>query len=132
MWASHTSPFYVGTSLVITCTVTLEDSVNNNETVDIHWSGIQHVHYQNQTTTIPTKTSDYRYTGYLTISPLAIGDSGMFTCTGTVNGENQFSNSSDDIAIDVEGKLQAELSFVLYFISQLRSPTANDNSVQYY
>ena len=128
--ASRTSPFYVGTSLDITCTVTLEDSVNNNETVDIHWSGIEHVHYQ--TTTIQTKTSDYRYTGYLTISPLAIGDSGMFTCTGTVSGENQFSNSSNDIAIDVEGKLQVELSFVIYFISQLRSPTANDNGVQYY
>ena len=35
---SPTGPLYAGTSIILTCTVTLDPAVNNNENIDVEWS----------------------------------------------------------------------------------------------
>ena len=65
---NRTGPLYVGTGITLTCTVTLDMSVNNNETVTIQWSdveGIDEVFRNND-----TGLSDTQYTSNLIISPL--------------------------------------------------------------
>ena len=79
---NRTGSVYAGTGLSISCTVTVDHGVNNNETVCIKWGGIEQV--QHQLITNITRTSDRSHTNYLIISPIAIADSGTFSCTGMV------------------------------------------------
>ena len=92
-------PLYSGTALNISCTVTLDSSV----TVSIHWSGLDHIPPERYSVTPAMRGSDGSYTGTLTISPLAEGDDGTLSCTGTVTGgtESQSANSTN---ITVAGK----------------------------
>ena len=91
---NRTTPFYAGTGLTLTCTVTLDPNVDNGERVVTEWSG-------------PRDISDDRVTANnLTISPLADLDDGTYTCTVTVTGGSnvQQVTASDDINITVMGK----------------------------
>ena len=103
---NRTGPLYAGTDLTISCTVTLDQSVNNNETVSIHWNGTEGMQEQFVvSSTVSTFTESYMYTSLLTISPLAIGDGTVVNCTGTVTGvtERKVSNSSS-VTFDIEGE----------------------------
>ena len=98
-----TGPLYAGTSLTLTCTVTLHPNVNNNETINIEWSGLQSISEDRYTMSNLMRESDSSYTATLNISPLAVQDDDvMFTCTGTVIGGTS-ANASDDITINVIG-----------------------------
>ena len=101
---NRTGSVYAGTGISISCTVTVDHGVNNNETVYIRWGGIEQV--QHQLITNITRTSDRNYTNYLIISPMAIADSGTFSCTGMVIGQadNQSATHSNDITVKVKGK----------------------------
>ena len=82
---NNTGILYAGTGLTLTCTVTLDSSVDNSESVSIAWSRIP----EGRSTVSPVmRVSDSSsYTGTLTISPLADqDDDGTYTCTGTVTG----------------------------------------------
>ena len=97
-------PLYSGTTLTISCIVTLDSSVDNDETVSTHWSGLDHIVPPERYSVTPAmRGSDGGYTGTLTISPLAEGDDGTLSCTGTVTGgtESQSANSTN---ITVAGK----------------------------
>ena len=82
-----TGPLYAGTSLTLTCTVTLHHEVNNNETINTEWNGLQSISEDRYTMSNVTSESDSNYTATLNISPLAVQDDDvMFTCTETVIG----------------------------------------------
>ena len=103
---NRTGPLYAGTDLTISCTVTLDQSVNNNETVSIHWNGTEEMQGRFVvSSTVLTFTESYMYTSFLTISPLVIGDGTVVNCTVTVTGvaERKVSHSSS-ITIDIEGE----------------------------
>ena len=93
----------VYTGQTLTCTVTLDSSVDNSEHVRIDWIGMP----EERSTVSPAKrvSDSSSYTGSVTISPLADqDDDGTYTCTGTVTGGTTASNS-DDISITVNGEV---------------------------
>ena len=82
--ATNTTPLYVGSSVTLTCTVTLDPNVDNDETVTTSWSGPNHIGVNN------AKHSDRTYTSSLTINPIVQQDNGTYIiCTGIVKGENE-------------------------------------------
>ena len=102
---SRSAPLYAGTSLTLTCTVTLDPNVNNNERVVTEWSGPQSIPGDQYSVTPAMRESDSSYTGSLNISPLADqNDDDTYTCTVTVTGGTQSVTASDDVTITVTGK----------------------------
>ena len=96
-------PLFAGTGLTISCTVSLDPSVNNNERVSIDWSGLPS---ERLTTTPAMRVYDHNYTITLTISPLADQNAGTIVCTGRVTGdtENQTATNASNIYISVTGR----------------------------
>ena len=102
---TYVTPLYVGSSLTLTCTVTLDPNVDNNETVTITWSGPSITGERYLITA--TSGSGSTYTSNLTIRYLADQDDGTYTCTGIVTGENeQQVTASDSHAIPTICKAQ--------------------------
>ena len=83
-------PLYAGTSLTLSCKVTLETSVNNNERVIIKWS-IEPGGRFSQSEIL--RVSNNTYQRNLTIDPLAIEDS-TFSCMGTISDSATSTNNS--------------------------------------
>ena len=102
VFLSQNGPLYAGTRVTITCNVTLDSSVSNNELVSIDWTGVDHVPLDRVSTTPVIRVFNSSYTSTLTISPLADQDDGTFTCTGTVTGGTHIQSASNAI-IDVIG-----------------------------
>ena len=101
---SRTGPLYAGTDLTISCTVTLDQSVNNNETVSIHWNVEMGDHYLISDV---KEVSENNYSSSLTISPLTDQDSNTYICDGTVSSKDRNVLSVSSIAVvtvSVEGK----------------------------
>ena len=82
----HTPPLYVGTSLTLTCSVTLDPNVNNNESVVTEWNGPRQIAGDRYSVTPAMRESDSSYNGSLVVGPLTVQDDGMYTCTTTVTG----------------------------------------------
>ena len=104
---SRIAPLYTGTSLTLTCTVTLDSNVNNNERVMTQWSGPQSIPEGQYSVTPAMRGSASSYTGSLIISPLADqNDNDTYTCTVTVTGGTnvQPTNNSDNVMITVLSK----------------------------
>ena len=103
---NRSGPLYAGTDLTISCTVTLDQSVNNNETVSIHWNGTEEMQEQFVgSSTVSTFPYSYMYTSFLTISPLTAGDGTVVNCTGTITGVvDEEINNSNSVIFDVEGE----------------------------
>ena len=102
---NNTGTLYAGTGLTLTCTVTLDSSVDNSEHVSIDWSRMP----GGRSTVSPVMRvpGSSSYTGTLTISPLADqDDDGTYTCTGKVTGGTNVQPviSTDDINITGMGK----------------------------
>ena len=101
---SSNGSLYAGTSLTLTCTVTLDPNVNNNERVHIEWSGLQSIPQDRYSVTDASRGSGGSYTSTLTISPLTDQDDDRgYTCTGTVTGGTN-ATDSDYVTISVIGK----------------------------
>ena len=79
--------------------------MDSGERVVTEWSSLQDIPEERYSVT-SASGSGSTYTGSLTISPLAYQDTGTYTCTGTVNGSFHQANTSDDISINVNSKLQ--------------------------
>ena len=103
---SHTPPLYAGTSLTLTCTVTLDPSVNNNERVVTEWKGPRQIAGDRYSVTSAMREPDSRYSTSLVISPLTDQDDGMYTCTVRVSGgtNHQVVTTVDAVIITVMGK----------------------------
>ena len=102
---NYTGLLFAGTGLIISCTVTLDYSVNNNERVTIHWSSPDHIPPERYSvSSMMRRSNDNSYNGRLTISTLADEDNGTsFTCTGIVTGGNE-THSTSNITLDIEGE----------------------------
>ena len=111
---SRTAPLYAGTSLTLTCTVTLDPNVDSNVTVTTQWSGLQDLPEERYSVT-GASCSGSTYTGSLTISPLADQDDGTYTCTVTVTGGSnvQQATASSDVTITVFCKCSLAFTSVL-------------------
>ena len=98
---SHTAPLYAGTGLTLTCTVTLDPNVDNDERVMTEWSGLQDIQEERYSVTCANSTYTDSTSTSLTISPLADQDDGTYTCTVTVTGGSnvQQATASDDVTI---------------------------------
>ena len=103
---SHTPPLYAGTSLTLTCTVTLDPNVNNNERVVTEWKGPRQIAGDRYSVTPTMRESASSYNGSLVISPLTDQDDGMYTCTVRVSGgaNVQSVTAHDAVTITVTGK----------------------------
>ena len=100
---SPTGSLYAGTSLTLTCTMTLDPAVNNNEYINIEWSGHQSISEDRYTVSDIMRGSGSNYTATLIISPLTVQDDDvMITCTATVIGGTS-ATANDDVTINVIG-----------------------------
>ena len=89
MWLSQQpTPLYI-CSLTLTCTVTLDPSVDNNETVSTLWSGPNDAISGDGYLFTAASGSGGIYTSSLTISALGNQDNGTYTCTGIVTGAKE-------------------------------------------
>ena len=116
---NHTAPLYAGTGLTLTCTVTLDPNVDNDERVMTEWSGLQDIPEERYSVT-GTSGSGSTYSDSLTISPLSDQDDGTYTCTVTVTGESdvQQATSSNDVTITVVGENTIScVSFGVFYVS---------------
>ncbi len=79
-------PLYAGTSLTLTCVITLNEAVNSRVDVNVTWSGPGGMLLVNgnRVTVSDTMGSETSYQSNLTISPLATVDGGSYTCEVTV------------------------------------------------
>ena len=99
---SRTAPLYAGTSLTLTCTVTLDPNVDNGESVMTEWSGPRDISGERYSVTAASGSGS-TYTGSLTISDLdEAEDDGTYTCTGTVSGDSSVhkATGSSDYTIE--------------------------------
>ena len=93
--ATNTS-LYIGNSLTLTCTVSLDPSVDNNEAVSILWSGPNDtISGDGYLFNVASGSGDI-YTSSLTISALGDQDNGTYTCTGIVTGANEQQVTASD------------------------------------
>ena len=101
----HTAPLYAGTSLTLTCTVTLDPNVDNSESVMTEWSGPRDIPGESYSVTAASGSGS-TYTGSLTISPLAQLDDGTYTCTVSVTGGTNVlqANNSDNTTVTIMSK----------------------------
>ena len=103
---SHIPPLYAGTRLTLTCTVTLDPNVNNNERVVTEWKGPRHITGDRYSVTPAMRESESSFNGSLVISPLTVQDDGMYSCTARVSGGTnvQVVTAVDAVTITVMGK----------------------------
>jgi len=84
--ANRTAPLYAGTGLTLTCTVSLDSSVDSDVSVSVTWTGPRTIPGERYSV-MKASGSGGTYTGSLTISPLAEGqDDLQYTCSVTVSG----------------------------------------------
>ena len=84
---SRTTPLYAGTSVTLTCTMTLHHKVDSGESVMMVWlvpSSLSRNEYSDTGVHISGKN----YTRNITISPLFIRNSGRYVCSVSVTGRN--------------------------------------------
>ena len=104
--ANRTAPLYAGTGLTLTCTVSLDSSVDTNVSVSVTWTGPRPIPGERHSV-MEASGSGGTYTGSLTISPLAEGqDDGQYTCSVAVSGGSSVleATSSDSTTISVISK----------------------------
>ena len=109
---SRTTPLYAGTSVTLTCTVTLHPNVDNGENVKMGWTGPNDLSGKRYSLTDHESRSTY--TLNLTISPLIIGDdSDRYLCFVTVNGRSEVmvnrTTSYSDINIAVKSEQSVQI-----------------------
>ena len=104
---SRIAPLYTGGNLTLTCTVTLDPSVDTGVMVVTKWSGPRDISRERYST-IPASGSGTTYTSSLTISHTTDQDDGIYTCTCnvTVTGRSntQLVTASADTEIIVMGE----------------------------
>ena len=102
---SRTTPLYAGTSVTLTCTMTLHPNVDSGESVGMGWFVPSDLK-RNQYSDNGLHTSGKIYTHNITISPLFIKHSGRYRCVVGVTGRNvKQATSSSAINITVMSKL---------------------------
>ena len=102
---SRTTPLYAGTSVTLTCTMTLHPNVDSDESVTMGWVGPRSLP-RNQYSQTGLHKAGRTSTRNITISPLLDRHSGQYQCFVFVSGRNvKQATSSSAINITVMSKL---------------------------
>ena len=80
---SPTGPLYAGTSIILTCSVTLDPAVNNNENIDIVWNCPENIACDEQERILTSAMGEFN------ISPVAVQDNGTLLTMGTAGEQFQ-------------------------------------------
>ena len=101
---SPTGPLYAGTSVILTCTVTLDPAVNNNENINVEWNCPEDSACDEQGPISISVLGGFRTFNISPLTPLT--QNSTYTCTGTVTGgsEVQPAINSTTYTINVTGK----------------------------
>ena len=109
--ASRSGSLYAGTSLTLTCTTTLDDSVDDGEVVNTVWTGPDGTTLSNggRLTITDAMDSEAPYNSMIVYSPLDdMTDTGVHSCQVTVNpgaGRGSFVTAStavtDELSLTV-------------------------------
>ena len=85
-------PLYEGTSLTLTCNITLPDTVDSEDvTVDVQWTPVDSSD-RVMISTVSSMRSPFIST--LTLSPLKMSDSGQYSCRATATSPSQYITDS--------------------------------------
>ena len=106
--ANYSGVLYAGTGLTLTCTVTVDPTVDSNEDIMLVWNGPRDIPGERYLILMAANESNDSYTSNLIISPLAEEhDEGDYTCTVTISGGNYVLESiaSDNISINALGNV---------------------------
>ena len=100
--SSQSFPFFVGTTLNLTCTATFHTNVENGDEIKIEWSGPRNISGDMYNVSHVSDSGNI-YIVRLIIDPVMVQDEGMYTCTAIItNGStNQPLNASDTITVNV-------------------------------
>ena len=126
--SNRSGPLYAGTGLSITCTATLDSSVNSDENLSISWSGQERIPSTIYSISSTTNHPVGGYISVLTISPLAVQDNGTFTCTVTVTGLDlsQSAISTNSTNVNVTGEHTRDLvSDLANYFAHFRPPSSS-------
>ena len=117
--ADYATPLYVGSSLTLTCNVTLDPNVDNDECTTTSWSGLNNITGERYIVTAVSGSGN-TYTSSLRISPLAVQDNGTYTCTGIVTGVyEQQVTASDSHTLPTICKPHFYKDYICYSVSNL-------------
>ena len=112
---TYITPLYAGNKITLTCTVTLDPNVDNNETVTTSWSVPSDISGERYLVTAASGSGS-TYTGSLTIRSLADRDDGTYTCTGIVTRENELQvTASDSHTLPTIRKLQLIIWLITFY-----------------
>ena len=114
----HTRTLYTGSTLTLSCVVTLNSSVVDTPTnVVIAWAGPRAIPGEWYTVSDTTPTSDFIFSSDLTISPLVDGhDNGDYICTASNELDYEYllrAESSTSIALEITSKILKSIK--MYF-----------------
>ena len=99
---------YQGTELVLTCSVSVNTSVDTPFTLNISWSSVSSLNGQ-YVTISNQEGSGHLYSRKITISPVNTSDSANYICSATVfPSDSTFiivsEKSKDEVIIEVKGR----------------------------
>ena len=103
--SSQSFPFFVGTTLNLTCTATFHTNMEDGEEIRAEWSGPRDISRDTYNVS-HVSGSESTYIVRLIIDPVMIQDEGIYTCTAIINNgsTNQLLNASDAIIVNVISK----------------------------
>ena len=100
-------PLYEGTSLTLTCNITLPDTVDSeNVTVDVQWTPVD---YSDRVMISGVSSMTSPFISTLTLNPLIMSDSGQYSCEATATSPSQYitdsSQGHSSLVVNVTGML---------------------------
>ena len=100
--SSQSAPFFVGTALNLTCTIT---NVENGYEITVEWSGPRNISGDRYNVSSVNGSGNI-YIVHLIIDPVMVQDEGIYTCIAIITGgsSNQLHNTSGAITVTVISK----------------------------
>ena len=118
---SPSGPFYEGASQTLTCIATLHLPVNSDVAVSLHWTPAT-----NSDRVTISSLSSHRspFISTLTLSPLVMSDTGLYSCEATVHSPSQnttdnITQHSQELNLVVTGIISLLPFAIIQFFSQL-------------
>ena len=110
---SRTTPLYAGTSVTLTCTMTLHPNVDSGESVQMAWV-VPSSLSRNQYSDTGLRISGNIYTRNITVHPLLIRHSGRYVCLVIITARNvNQATSTSAIDITVMSKLKIYMNLLI-------------------
>ena len=98
---------YNGSEYILTCIVTVNNSVDTNITISSQWMMPPGTDTTDNTISDSSETEELEHQRNLTFSPLHSGDSGEYTCNATITPEEEgaefilgsLANETEDVTV---------------------------------